>query len=298
MEFGTRLGEILRALLEGLRGCAERSLKALDHGCRIVVESELGGRICGWIVGPRLSPECRRKNDLVRRRDGRHDEAHLQARQVAKPDRSSPLHQYGLPLAQFSQQCRAGGGAVVKTEGLTGSLDHNLDGRIRGCISAYPAVHSRQILFRGANPVAGIVNRLPKKPAVIVMGEFLCPELAFFPLQRNHFARIKEGQLVAMATAAAGAPRWPACGRTDHNLPLGLRFSEVQISVGVPGRSLIERGFLKRSPQLGAVRIMFDDDTRKNQIGHVGRNRRKRCFWLAHPILLAVAAASSTMGNS
>jgi hypothetical protein len=52
----------------------------------------------------------------------------------------------------------------------------------------------RQILFRGADPVAGIVNRFLKKAAVIVVGEFLGPELTLFPVQRLQLAdRIKEG---------------------------------------------------------------------------------------------------------
>jgi hypothetical protein len=89
--------------------------------------------------------------------------------------------------------------------------------KILGLTSACPAFRPRQILFRGADPLVGIVNRLLKKAAVIIVGAFLGPELALFPVQRLQLAdRIKEGELMGIGVAAAGAARWPARRRTGH----------------------------------------------------------------------------------
>jgi hypothetical protein len=82
------------------------------------------------------------------------------------------LYQGGLLLAQFSQQCGAGGGAVGEAQGLTAARDHDAGRRILGCTSACPALRPRQILLGSADPVVGIVNRFLKKAAVIVMGAF------------------------------------------------------------------------------------------------------------------------------
>jgi hypothetical protein len=216
-KLGARLGQAIRPLPERLRRCAERSVKALDDGRGIVIEGELGGRIGGWIVLPRLVAEGRCKNDIVRRPDGRHGDAHLQAGHVAKPDRRALLRQGGLPLTQFSQQCGPGGGAIRKAKGLTATRDQDLEDGSRRLNRARPALRPRQIHFRGADPLVGIVNRFLKKAAVIIVVDFLCPELAFFPVQRLQLAdRIKEGELVRMAAAAAGAARWPARRRTGH----------------------------------------------------------------------------------
>jgi hypothetical protein len=211
-KLGARLGEAVRPLPERLRRRAERSLKALDDGYRIIIEGELDLRIGGWVVLARLIAKGRCKNHIVRRPYGRHGDADFQARHVAKPDRRALFYQSGLPLTQFSQQCRSGSGTVRKTQGLTAARDHDL-----GCTSACPSLRPRQILFRGADPVAGIVNRFLKKAAVIIMVDFLCPELALFPVQRLQLADgIKEGELVCIGVAAAGAARWPARRRTGH----------------------------------------------------------------------------------
>jgi hypothetical protein len=211
-KLGARLGEAVRPLPERLRRRAERSLKALDDGYRIIIEGELDLRIGGWVGHARLVAKGRCKNHIVRRPYGRHGDADFQARHVAKPDRRALFYQSGLPLTQFSQQCRSGSGTVRKTQGLTAARDHDL-----GCTSACPSLRPRQILFRGADPVAGIVNRFLKKAAVIIMVDFLCPELALFPVQRLQLADgIKEGELVCIGVAAAGAARWPARRRTGH----------------------------------------------------------------------------------
>jgi hypothetical protein len=213
-ELGARLGEAVRPLPERLRRCAERSLKALDDRYRIVIEGELRSLIGRWVILARLVTEGRCKNDIVRRPDRRHGDADFQARHVAKPDRRTLFYQSGPPLAQFSQQCGAGGGAVGKAQGLTAAHDHDLG---RGNLGFSPALRPRQILFRGADPVAGIVNRFLKKAAMIVMGAFLCPEPTLLLVQRLQLAvRIKEGELVRMAAAAAGGARWPARRRTGH----------------------------------------------------------------------------------
>jgi hypothetical protein len=115
-KLSARLGEAVRPLPERLRRRAERSLKALDDGYRIIIEGELDLRIGGWVGHARLVAKGRCKNRLVRRPDSRHGDAHLQARHVAKPDRRALFYQSGLPLAQFSQQCGPGGGAILKAK--------------------------------------------------------------------------------------------------------------------------------------------------------------------------------------